>query len=183
MSSPGKRQRFPLVPAHRPRQRRAAGSGQAGQLLERARTLAGGRGRRQECSSPLSQPPPRETRGVPSNLHRPPGIPDGCSRSGDGMAEESHGRTPGCRIQHPRSCPLPLSRGRVNISVQGAGSFHWRGGFREGGSFTPFPPGNLAEPCSWKLFRVCFPNGLVCVVTSELRAPFVLDRDLKATCL
>lgn len=36
--------------------------------------------------------------------------PDGCRRSGGGMAEES-GQDSGVRIQHPGSCPLPLAVG------------------------------------------------------------------------
>lgn len=55
----------------------------------------------------------------------------------------------------------------------------WAGERRE--TFTPFPTVSFAELFSWELPRVCFLIELVCVVTSELRAPFVPDQDLKVT--
>lgn len=72
----------------------------------------------------------------------------------------------------PQILPLPSGGGRGNTSVREWGHVTEEGD--EGGvSFTPFPAGSLAELCSGKPPPVCFPLGLVCVVTSELRAPLV----------
>lgn len=156
MSRPGKRRRWPPVPEHRGRRRGAAGSGEAAGT----RPAPAG-GPEAEVGTRFSAFPAAAGRSPPYPLQASPvltglrplraGSGPGPVAAAGGAAGARHGRAPGWGVQHPRSSPLHPGAGRVNASVQGVGSFHWGGGWREGGSFTPFLPGSLAEPCSWKL--------------------------------
>ena len=78
------------------------------------------------------------------------------------------------------AAPGPL----LPVGESGAGrGLTWPEGLQSRGHLSPRFPLPLAEPRFWKPSPVYFLVGLFGVVTSELRAPFVPDRELKAAYL